>query len=59
MALGGVGLLTLAELVVGLHAFLRWGGWRREVLKVDDIQTNIIHLTLDRRYHLAAEELGT
>jgi hypothetical protein len=63
MPLGGVQgakpPLTLAKLVVGLHAFLRWGGWRREVLKVDDVQTDVIHLALDGRDHLAAEELGT
>jgi len=49
--------LTLAELVVGLHALLRRGGWRRQVLKVYDVKTNVIHFTLDGRNHLTAEEL--
>jgi hypothetical protein len=51
--------LTFAEFVVGCHAFIQRGGGRREVLEVDDIEADIIHLTLYRRYDLAAEELRT
>jgi hypothetical protein len=52
--------LTFAEFVVGLHGvFRRVGGRRRQVLEVDDVQTDVFGLALDGGDDFAAEELGT
>ena len=46
--------LTFAQLLADCHVLL--GGLRGgcEVLEVDDVETDVIHLALDRRDHLAA-----
>lgn len=51
-------VLTLTKAVVGGRV-LDEGRGVGKIFEVDDVQTDVVYLALDWRYHLAAQELCT